>query len=98
MAFIAIMVFLFFFFTRGIRVIVSGHAQKLFHLMPFFILAIVGYVFAFLRPKWGSMLLIIAGAGLFLYHLFTLDLFYIVLLFGLPFLLAGILLLAVSVA
>ena len=96
MAFTAITVFLFFFFTKGIRVILSGHAQKFFHILPFFIVAIVGYVFTFLRPKWGGLMLILAGVGLFLFHVFTLDLFYIVLLFGLPFIISGILLLAVA--
>lgn len=95
MTFTAITLFLFLFFTKGIRVILSGHAQKLYELLPLFIMAIIGYIFAFIKPRWGAVILIIAGSGLFLYYLLTRDLIFIVLIFGVPFFISGILLWAV---
>jgi hypothetical protein len=89
--FIASAFFLSFFIGEGVPDLISGNADDLIPFLPLFLLTILGYVISWFSSFWGGSLMLLGGIGMWGYHLAFNHSWRIAAVFGLPFVIAGLL-------
>lgn len=86
---ISVAFFLSFIFGEGMHDIRNGDSQQLMPFLPLLALAISGYFVSWLKEKTGGAMMVIGGLLLLLYLFYSQD-YIIGLIYGLPFIIPGI--------
>lgn len=86
---ISVAFFLSFIFGEGMHDIRSGDSQQLLPFLPLLALAISGYFVAWFKEKTGGAMMVIGGLSLLVYLFCSKD-YIIGIIYGLPFIIPGI--------